>query len=88
MSNPKETAKERLLTVIKHLRFAMKEAEAGGKVQLGILSVLPDSSGKITARFDAKDFIEDVALVIGAPPYTENDEMEAKATKLLHELGM
>jgi hypothetical protein len=71
----------------------MKQATAeakGGRVMIGILyeSLPPEKGGRIVARFEAKDFIEDVAAVIDAPPYTEQDDLNAKAEELLQKHGL
>lgn len=86
--NSKAEAKERLLEALPHLRFAASEAQLEGTVQLGILAVKEDGTGNIKARFDAAGFFEDLALVIDAPPQTEDDIIDAKAVKLLQQLGL
>lgn len=75
-----DQAKADLLTVLRHLRFAVEEAQKNGAVKLGILSVRSDGGGKIECRFDS-DFLDDLALVIDAQPMTEQDRMDARAAK-------
>jgi len=88
MEEKKQEARARLLEVIKHLRYASKEASAEGKVQLGILSVKPEGGGRIVASMDAGSFIEDIALLIDAPEHTEDDHLEASAEAFLHRFGL
>lgn len=84
-----EEAKDRLMAVIKHLRFAAScAAEGDNRVQLGILSVKPDGAGRVVCQMDVKEFIEDIATVIGAGPQTQEDIEEAKAEQLLSRLGL
>lgn len=83
-----EESKQRLLEVIKHLRYAAKQAAAEGKVELGILAVKPDGGGQIIVRMEAGDFIEDIAKVIGAPDPTTEDEEDAKAFEFLSKHGL
>jgi hypothetical protein len=84
----KEEAIKDLLEVVKYLRYSVKKASADGELEIGILSVKPDGSGKVESRFRANEFIEDIATVIDAPAYTEEDELEAKALELLQKMGI
>jgi hypothetical protein len=78
-----EESRQRLLSVIKHLRYAVAEAAKGGKVQLGILSVKPDGSGNVVARMEVKEFVDDLAKALGAPEYTQADELDAAAKQFM-----
>ena len=83
-----EEARQRVLQVIPHLRYAMKdaakEAGEGGTVEIGILAVKHDGSGgRVVCRFNAGEFWEDLALVVNAPRQTEESEMDAKAQQLV-----
>lgn len=87
----KEEIKEKLLLALPHFRYAMKCAAAEGgadnKIGIGIM-YYGDKGGKITARFEAPEFFEDLATLIDALPYTEEDEEGAKAEEFLHKLGL
>jgi hypothetical protein len=83
-----ETARQNVLQVIPHLRLAMTKAAAQGKLQLGILAITPDGGGKIVARLDVGDFIEDLSRALNAPPQTEEEEREMKVLARLQEAGL
>ena len=82
-----EEAKRDLLLVIQHLRFAVEEAQKIGTPRLGILSVKEDGSGRIECKLDCA-FIEDVALLIGAPELSEEDRTACRAKGLMDKLGL
>lgn len=82
MSKTVEQARNDLLTIIKHLRYAASQATENGKPMLGILSVEPDGGGKIECRLEIGEFLDDLALVIGAPPQTKQDDFECAARKI------
>lgn len=86
------TAKERLAVAIPYFRNAVNTAKAntdkGGKVQLGVLSVNADGSGKVEMQFDCEEFFKDIEEVIGAVPQTAEDDMKADALKFLHKHGL
>ena len=44
-------------------------------------------SGKVECRFGV-DFLDDLALVIGAEPMTDADRMKAKVSQFLHVNGL
>lgn len=77
-----DEAKTRLLAALPHLRFAMAEAAKNGRAQVGILCLKPDRTGQIVAQFDAPDFFNDLAEVLGAPPQSEDDNIEAVAERI------
>lgn len=81
MTKTVDEAKADLLTVIPYIRHAIALANSKGTARLGILCQFPDGSGKIEARFDAY-FMENVALVIGAPDQTEEDTLNAEAQEI------
>lgn len=84
----KEKARERLLDILPALRHAMREAKNEGEFRLGVLSVRPDNTGNIVCTLEASTFLDDIALAIDAPPVDEkDDEMEAKAMKILSMFG-
>jgi hypothetical protein len=85
-SAEQEEARNRLLQAMPHFRFAMKEAAKKGAPHVGILSVQPDGSGGIEAKFAAPDFFNDLALVLGAPPQSKEDDMMAGATRLVQQV--
>jgi hypothetical protein len=85
----KQQAKAHLLKSIKFFRFAIKAAQKDGNtVKLGILSVAPDGSGKVEMQFDHTEFFEDLEVLVGAPSYTDKDEMDAQALQFLQKLGL
>lgn len=79
----KEEIREKLLAALPHLRYAMKEAAQKGRPQVGILAATEDGGGQVVARFEAPEFFDDLAVLIDAPPQTEEDDMEARAVKLV-----
>lgn len=83
----KEEIRQDILGVIPFIRYAIKLAKAHGAPQLAIAANFPNGSGKIIASFDAQ-FLEDVASLADAPPYTEEDEIAAKAALLLDSMGL
>lgn len=84
----KEQAIADFLVLIPYLRYAIKNASANGTIKLGILSVKEDGAGKVECQFDAGDFVEDLARVIGAPDYTKDDELSARAEEMLQTFGL
>lgn len=82
-----EEARSDLNAFLKHLRFAIEEANAAGKARLGVLSVRPDGGGKIECQFDC-GFVDDVALLLGFAPLSDADRKECRDQQLLHKLGL
>lgn len=84
--------RKKLLLVLPHLRFAEEEAkrEAGpdGKALFGILVTKADGTGKVLATFEAGELVEDIAKLIDAPPFTEEDRADARAAQFLSKLGL
>jgi len=79
MSDPAYKSKVRLKDVTPHLRHALRLAkQAGGHVQIGFLSVHPNGTGQIVCRFDADEFVEDLAAVLDMGP--EMDEQRTATT--------
>lgn len=83
MKNDIEALKEKMLAGLPYLRIAAMKAKVNGTVMLGILSVNPDGSGQITARFEAQEFFEDLAAILGAGPITEEQHFDANALEFL-----
>jgi hypothetical protein len=83
----REAARQRILQVIPHLRYSIKEAEkhfsGEGKVEIGILAVAHDGYGKVISRFSANEFLEDLATVVCAGPQTKDNELEARARQII-----
>lgn len=82
--------RDRLLRGLKHMRlaaeFAKETAEAGGgKVKIGILATRADGARKIICTFDAPEFFEDIAAVLGVPPITADDKTECAIEMLVDE---
>jgi len=84
----KEEARRKMLEALPHFRHAVRQAAAEGKVMIGVLSVKDDGSGRVSARFDAPEFFEDLAALLDAPPETEDDRMQASAEELLQKMGL
>jgi hypothetical protein len=82
-----EEAKRDLLAIMPYLRFAIEEANKGGRARLGILREDVEGGGKIECRFSC-EFLEDVALLIEAPPMTEEDRLKAKASQFRSSIGL
>lgn len=61
----------------------MAQAKEEGKAKVGILAVQPNGSGQVKASFEADSFFDDLALVLDAPPQSEEDDTEAAAGELL-----
>jgi len=64
----KDLAFERLRGALPHMRLAIEMAqqeEPDGTVQLAIIAINPDGSGKMTAAFDYHDFFNDLAEILG-----------------------
>lgn len=84
--------RKKLLLVLPHLRFASEEAKTeagdGGKVLFGVLVMKSDRTGKVVATFEAPEFVEDLAKLLDAPPFTEEDRADARAAKFLQKLGL
>jgi len=88
----KDELRKKMLLALPHLRFASdeakKEAGEGGKVLFGILVKKTDGTGKVLATFDAGEFAEDLAILLDAPPLTEEDRADARATQFLDKMGL
>ena len=83
-----EQARDSLTRALPYFRHAVEEARKKGIVKLGILSENPDGSGKLEMKFDCDEFFEDLALVLGAPPQTEEDSINAKAMAFMQQHGL
>jgi hypothetical protein len=81
MAKTAEEARANLLNVLPHIRHAIDVAKAKGTAKLGILCEFPDGGGKVEARFEI-EFLEDLAVAIGAPEQTEEDNQTAAARRL------
>lgn len=87
-----KTAKERLLKAILYFRNAINEAKAtvgeGGKVQMGVLSVEADGSGRVGLKFDCEEFFNDIEEILGSPEHTTEKDMEVEAFKFMQKPGL
>lgn len=83
----REAAIDKMKKAVPFMRHAAKLAAEGGAVHIGILCVRPDGSGSVIAKFEGPEFFDDLALIVGAPEQTEEDEMAASAQELLDKLG-
>lgn len=85
--------KAKILEFLKYARFAVQEAKAEcegwGSVKLGVL-VWPNDgkkAGRVACRFDAPEFFEELATLLGAPPLTEEDILDCKAAQIVSMFG-
>lgn len=86
-----QTAKDRLKIVIPHLIHAIQlaEKEADGQGQIAIIANNKDGTGRVTASFEASEFIEDLKEITGITPEELAKGMRlAEATSFLHKLGI
>lgn len=88
MTTKREEAVERMKQALPYFRHAISEAAKSGDVKLGVLSYAPDGSGQIISSFECAEFFEDIALIIGAAPQTEEDTLQAKAVQFLQKFGI
>jgi hypothetical protein len=86
MTKTIEEAKADLLEVLPYIRYAVAEATKKGTARVGVLCNFADGGGKIEAQFDA-NFLEDVAILIGAPDQTPEDNLKAAARHVLDRGG-
>jgi hypothetical protein len=77
-----ESIRQKVLLCIPHFRHAIKKARAEGKAEIGILAIT-DKGGRVICHFEAEEFIEDLAKLVGAGPHTEEDEMVASAQEIV-----
>jgi hypothetical protein len=83
-----EEAKRDFMIALPHFRHAMTlardEAGDGGMIGIGIIAIpAGGQSGQIVARFNAAEFFEDLATLLGAPAQTEDDVLDAKAQQIV-----
>jgi len=88
MNREINAAKERLMTAMPYFRKAVSDSRKKGTVQLGVLAANADGSGNIEMRFEADGFFDDLALVIGCPMQTDEDDMRADALKFIQRHGL
>lgn len=84
----KEEAIKKMLTALPYMRHAMAEAAKNGSPHIGILSVKPDGSGRVEAKFEAPEFFKDLAVILDAPAQTEEDNLNAGALSILDRFGI
>lgn len=86
-----EEIKNKMLTVLPILRFAIEEAKSTNPeaaIHIGILAKNTDGTGKVISSFRAEEFIEDLAKLLDAGPLTDDQRMDARALKFLTEFGL
>jgi len=77
-----EQARERLLSILPHLKVAIKDAKdemPDGQVFLGVMVRDQNGGGRVTASFDTVDFFKDLELALGYEGGEPTDEEVAKA---------
>jgi hypothetical protein len=82
MARTAEEARQNLLEVVPYLRYAVKQAAAQGKPMFGIMAEFEREDGRGGGRIvshHAIDWLEDIALAIGAPDQTPEDDQKAAA---------
>lgn len=77
-----EEIRSRMLQIVPHIRFAIEEAKKKGVPALGVLCKFPDGGGKIEASFGI-ELLEDLMILIDAPPQTEKDNLNAMARQFV-----
>jgi hypothetical protein len=86
-----EEVKNKFRQALPYFRLAMEEAKEkageGGKVGFGVIAVPKVGDGRITAQFDGAEFFEDLALLIGVGPSTEDEVLDAKAKRIVDMFG-
>lgn len=80
-SRTKDDAKRDILTVLPYLRLAIEEALKRGKPELAVSARHDDGGGQVVCTF-TPEIIEDIALLIDAPPMSQEDRMRAQ-TKMV-----
>ena len=83
-----EEVNVKLLRAIPHFRYAIEEAKKKGAVKLGILSQFADGGGKIEMIFECDEFFNDLAILVGAPPQTTEDNIAASALAFRQKWGI
>jgi hypothetical protein len=83
----RKAAIAKMLVAIPFMRHAMKQASQEGQAKIGILSVR-EGGGTVVAQFDAPEFFDELALIVGAPPQTEEDDLNAGARAIIDRLGL
>jgi hypothetical protein len=78
-----EAARQKILVCIPHFRHAMMLAALKGTPEIGFMATDEKGVTSLVCRFEAKEFIEDLAAAVRAGPGTEDDEMEAQAQELV-----
>ena len=62
-----DTPRKRLEAVLPHLKIATEMARLevpGGTVKLGVIAETPGGVGRLTARFESAQFLEDLELTL------------------------
>jgi len=86
---PKEEAHARLLASLFRLMYEEAEQEnkdnGGGTVEFAAIALSSDGQkGRLVSRFDPKEFLTDLALVLGEDPAgIPQALMEARAAKIV-----
>jgi hypothetical protein len=83
-----EQAKQDLLAALPHFRYSTAEAKKNGAVKLGILCEYQDGTKKLEVSFACDEFFEDLALVLGAPAQSQEDNLKASARQFVQQHGI
>lgn len=82
-----EEAKNNLMKALPILRVSMEEASKNGcTAGIGIISYIKNGGGNVIVRFEAPEFMEDLAIVLGVGPMTDDERKVALADKILIDL--
>lgn len=88
----REAARQRLLTALPYFRNAVADALKEGPAKLAVITQIPNGEGGTTPKavmaFDGAEFFEDLAVVLGAAPHTEEDDFKARALQFLQKHGI
>jgi hypothetical protein len=91
MTKTVEEAKETLVSALPYFRKAVADArtsDSEGTVKMAIVHKYADGTGKVGMTFDCDEFFDDLALVLGAGPQTEEDDLKAEARKFVQKFGL
>lgn len=88
MSIEIEEARQRVLQVFPHIRYAIGQAKHDGVVKLGVLCEDERKGKRLECSFEAEQFFNDLSLLLDIPAQTEKDNIEAKAMRFKKKYGL
>ena len=79
----KESAAARLREVLPFLMEAVIDAKSdGSRAKLAVIQERANGTGKLTARFDSEEFMDDLITLLGEP--SSEDKAYAKLVREMH----